>query len=199
MKPSIKIKTISGNELIPYVDEIAKLRIKIFKDFPYIYDGDFTYEKEYLQPYIEAKDSAFILVFDNGKVVGASTCIPLSEEVDLFKKPFSDKGMDINKIMYYGESVLLKEYRGQGIGVMFFEKREAYTKSFDKYNLATFCAVERTDDHPDKPLNYKPLDSFWKKRGFKKRDDIYTFLSWKDINHTNETKKKMIFWLKKLT
>ena len=198
MKSSIKIKTITGNDILPYVDEIAKLRIKVFNDFPYLYEGDYVYEKEYLQPYVKAEESAFILVFDENKVVGASTCIPLYDEIELFKKPFLKKNINLNTIMYYGESVLLKEYRGQGIGVTFFDYREAYTQSLVRFNTATFCAVERSPDHPGKPSDYVPLDSFWRKRGFEKRNDLYTWLSWKEAGQKKETKKKMIFWLKKL-
>jgi len=39
-------------------------------------DGDYDYEKKYLQLYIDTPESVIVLAFDGDKVVGASTAIP---------------------------------------------------------------------------------------------------------------------------
>ena len=36
-------------------DDIASLRLKVFKDFPYLYDGNIEYEHKYLERYSLSK------------------------------------------------------------------------------------------------------------------------------------------------
>ncbi len=33
-------KRLSGSQIAPYIDELAQLRITVFREFPYLYDGD---------------------------------------------------------------------------------------------------------------------------------------------------------------
>ena len=115
----LRLERLSGDKLNHFIPELAQLRIQVFRDWPYLYDGDLAYEEKYLQTYIEAPDSVIVLAFDGDKVVGASTGIPLQHETDEVKAPFIAAGYDVSKIFYCGESVLLSEYRGQGAGVAF--------------------------------------------------------------------------------
>ena len=78
----LRLERLSGDKLNQYIPELAELRIRVFRDFPYLYDGDLTYEEKYLQTYIEAPDSVIVLAFDGDHVVGASTGIPLKYETD---------------------------------------------------------------------------------------------------------------------
>src|SRR5690606_21758489 len=102
---------------------------------------------------------------------GACTALALEEEADFVQAPFLEAGMDIGEIFYFGESVLLPQYRGQGIGVRFFEEREAAAREFG-YPVCCFCAVARPEDHPLKPEDYVPLDNFWRNRGYEKRPEL---------------------------
>lgn len=116
----LELKRLSGEALNQFIPELARLRIEVFRDFPYLYDGDPDYEARYLQTYIEAPDSVIVLAFDGDKVVGASTGIPLRYETDEVKAPFIKAGIDVDSVFYCGESVLLSQYRGKGAGVAFF-------------------------------------------------------------------------------
>ena len=86
----LTFKRLSGPALNQYIDELAQLRMQVFRDFPYLYDGDLAYEARYLKTYIEAPDSVIVLAFDGDKVVGASTGVPLRHEMDEVKQPFLD-------------------------------------------------------------------------------------------------------------
>jgi len=46
MAKDIRIERRSGVDLIPYIADLARLRIQVFRDFPYLYDGDLGYEKK---------------------------------------------------------------------------------------------------------------------------------------------------------
>lgn len=117
----LRLGTFTGSAAKPYIPELATLRMTIFRDFPYLYEGDLAYEEKYLSSYMASPDSFLAVVFDGDKVVGATTAIPLLQETGEFKKPFLEHGYDLTKIFYFGESLLYPQYRGQGIGVRFLK------------------------------------------------------------------------------
>lgn len=189
---------LNGTGARRFVQDIANLRLKVFYEFPYLYEGSLSYEEKYLETYFRAKHSFIYLIEDNGKMVGATTSIWASEEEESFKKPFADYGINPEAIFYFGESVLLPAYRGRGLGKEFFLERENYAKSLPFIEYLAFCAVVRPTDHPERPAGYGPLDSFWQQMGFYKEDKLVTSYTWKDRGEDKETSKKMQFWLKKI-
>jgi GNAT superfamily N-acetyltransferase len=94
--------------------------------------------------------------------------------------------------------VLLKGYRGRGIGHGFFDEREKHARSFGTYSHASFCSVVRPANHPLRPADYVPLDAFWRKRGFEKMEGMVGSFAWLDIGETRKTEKPMQFWIKAL-
>lgn len=196
MSKTIRIERWSGKALEQYIPELARLRIEVFRDFPYLYDGDYDYEKKYLKTHIESPSSVIVLAFDGDKVVGASTAMAMRDEAEEMQRPFIENGYDLNDIFYCSESVLNKDYRGLGIGVRFFEEREAHAQELGGFKTIAFCCVERPENHPRRPQNHVPLDAFWTKRGYVKHPELKTSYSWKDLDDTEETPKPMTFWLK---
>lgn len=193
-----KFHRLSGEQARAFVEELAHLRLKVFFDFPYLYEGNLDYEKDYLETYFKAKHSFVFLVEDQGKIVGATTSIWAEEEVENFKKPFQDNGIDPKTVFYFGESVLLNEYRGQGLGKIFFDERERFARSLPFIKVLSFCAVVREDTHPLRPSNYRPLDTFWHSQGFRKAEGIVSHYEWKDRDQNQSTFKDMQFWTKTL-
>ncbi len=194
----IRFAELRGPQANEYLTDLANLRMRVFRDFPYLYEGDIEYEKNYLKTYFASHNSFVALCYDDQKVVGACTAILLSEEQAEFQKPFLQKGMDPKKICYFGESVLLSDYRGKGIGNTFMDLRLKFATEFPEVNLVAFCAVIRDDHHPLRPKNYSPLDEFWQKRGFAKMPNFITEYSWRDVGDNSESTKKMQFWSKKI-
>ena len=191
----IRVQSLWGKDIIEYKNELAQLRLKVFRDYPYLYDGTIEYEEEYLETLIESPQSILAVAFDHDRVVGASTGMPLKYETDEIKQPWLKEVIDIEKVFYFSESVLLKEYRGLGIGVKFFEEREKWARQLD-YKLATFCGVIRAKEDPNKPENYVTLDRFWKNRGYQKKVGVICTLTWKQIDESQESAKNLQFWYK---
>lgn len=191
----IKVESLHGDEIIQYKNELAHLRLKVFRDYPYLYDGTIEYEEAYLETLIESPESILVVALDHEKVIGASTGMPLKDETEEIKRPWLEKGEDIDIVFYFSESVLLKEYRGQGIGVRFFEERERWARHLG-YKIATFCGVIRDKEDPHKPENYTTLDRFWKNRGYQKKEGFICTMSWKQIDEPQESAKKLQFWYK---
>lgn len=193
----LSIARLTGDEMRARLDDLARLRIAVFRAWPYLYKGTMGHEREYLPRYAEARTGTLVVARDGERIVGASTALGLDEEGDTVRAPFEAAGMDHSRIFYFGESVLLPEYRGQGVGVRFFEEREAAARAHG-YSHAAFCSVMRPEDHPARPADYVPLDGFWARRGYVKRPDLVGTFHWKDIGDAGESAKPMVYWMKTL-
>jgi len=192
----IEFRLLKGSDISKYKSELASIRIEIFRDFPYLYEGDLEYEEKYVKVYERSKESLVVLAVHEGRVVGATTALPLRDETDYLKKPLVENNFSIDNIFYFGESILKNQYRGLGVGKKFFEFRERHAMSFKKYSTTCFCAVTRPENHPSKPSTYAPLDNFWINMGYKKDPRLIASFPWKDIGDAIETEKPMTYWLK---
>lgn len=195
---SLIVEPVTGDALKVVLPDLARLRIRVFRDWPYLYDGTEEYEREYLAKFIAAKGAVCVVARDADTIVGASTASPMAETDVEFITPFKNAGYDISKVFYCGESVLLGDYRGQGVGNRFFDEREAHARRLGGFEISTFCRVVRPDDHPMKPADYRPLDAFWHKRGYKPVEGLVAYYAWKDIGEREETTKPLQFWTKAL-
>ncbi len=195
---TITVTSLTGEDIKSVLPDLARLRIVVFRDWPYLYDGTLDYEETYLAKFAKAKGAVCVVARDGDQIVGASTGAPMIEHADEFGAPFKAAGYDISKIFYCGESVLLKSHRGHGLGVAFFDHREAQAYKLGGFTHSTFCRVVRPDDHPLKPKDYIALDRFWTKRGYAPVDGLVATYDWKDIDQNGETVHHMQFWMKKL-
>ncbi len=194
---NLRLESLRGAEIARHVDALAALRITVFREWPYLYEGSPEYETRYLQTYLKCPRSLAILVWDGANVVGASTVQPLADAPLDMQQPFLDSRMDLSRVDYFGESVLLRAYRGQGLGVKFFELREAHARSLG-LSVCAFCAVQRDETDSRKPADYVANDTFWNKRGYRKQPDLLTSLNWPDIGESSGSDKPMTFWTREL-
>lgn len=195
---TVRVEALTGPALTEALEDLGRLRIEVFREWPYLYDGTLAYERKYVARFAAAPGSAVIVARDQDRIVGAATAAPMANHADEFAAPFRARGYDIKRIFYFGESVLLAAYRGQGLGHAFFDGREAHARALGGFTHATFCAVVRPFDHPLRPADYRPLDAFWMKRGYAKIDGLVTTYAWKDIDRPTETEKTMQFWMREL-
>ena len=191
----VHIETVTGAAVTPWLDPLASLRIRVFREFPYLYDGDPAYERDYLAGYAASPDSIVVLALDAGNVVGASTGVPLVHADAAFQAPFLARGMAPETVFYLGESVLEPAYRGRGLGHAFFDQRERQASALGAL-YTSFCAVVRPEDHPARPADYRPLDSFWRGRGYQPAAGMTTRFPWRELGESAESHKQMQFWLR---
>lgn len=194
----LKTKTYHGKAIESVFEPLGKLRIAVFRSFPYLYEGSLDYELAYLKIYSESESAFLFAVFDGPEMVGATTCIPLSDETSEVQAPFVEAGIPVDAVFYFGESILLEPYRGQGLGHRFFDERERHARSFGNFTHTSFCAVVRPDAHPAKPTGYQPLDAFWAKRGYQPIPDLQASFEWLDIGEPMPTQKPMQFWWRQI-
>lgn len=205
---ALTITSHRGNDVIPFLNDLGRLRIEIFRDFPYLYAGRMEYESDYTNMYKECRNSFFTVVTDGEQVIGISTAVPLIETAEIIHSCFSEAGKDLHDFFYFGESVLDPHYRGRGIYKALFDAREEEAKR-QGYKYATFIAVMRDQDDPAKPQNYQPLDETWTRYGYQ-RLNLYITIPYPTVARTSPATQKMLnnegdivphnlqFWYKEL-
>lgn len=193
----METRVLTGPALDAALDDVAALRIAVFRDWPYLYEGTLDYERRYLESYRTSPGAVVVGAFDGPRLVGAATGTPLEDHAEDFATTLAATGLALNAVFYCAESVLLPEYRGRGLGHAFFDAREAHARALGRSHSA-FCAVIRPADHPMKPDTYRPLDAFWRKRGYAPLPGVIAHFRWTDVGATGETEKPLQFWGKPL-
>ena len=193
----IRVEPLTGPALDAALDDVARLRIAVFRDWPYLYDGDAAYERRYLESYRTSPGAIVVGAFDGETLIGAATGTPMTDHADEFAAAFEGTDLDLSTIFYCAESVLLPAYRGQRLGHAFFDRREAHARALG-FTRTAFCGVQRPADHPLKPAAYRPLDAFWRKRGYAPLPGVVAQFRWKDIDQPVETDHPLQFWLRAL-
>lgn len=197
MEDTIKVVSFTGDAIVPLIPEIARLRIEVFAEYPFLYEGELAYEEKYLKKFTAMRDAIVVVAFDREKIVGLSTGYPFCYDSEEFQQIFRSSGRDPKDYYCFGESVLQKRYRGTGIGKQFFDEREGHVRRLSTYRSLCFYTAMRPAHDPKRPKDYRPLDEFWKKRGFVKHPELVGEISYPEIGEKGPTPKKMVFWIKK--
>lgn len=194
---TIRVAPVTGAGLAEALPALARLRIAVFRDYPYLYDGDAAYEADYLAHFAAADGAVIVVAHDGEDIVGAATAAPLGAQDAAWQQPLAAAGFAIARTFYFGESVLLAGYRGRGIGHAFFDHREAQARQCGAMHAA-FCSVLRPADHPDRPAGYRPLDAFWRSRGYAPLDGVTASFDWKTVDSTTEEAHRLQYWTRAL-
>lgn len=198
MVPPLRIETLPAADAAPLLPALARLRVAVFRDWPYLYDGDAASEAEYLAPFMRSPSAGLVVAFDGDVPVGCATGLKLVEAGDDISAPFAGAGLDPAAHFYFGESVLLPGYRGRGAGVAFFAAREAHARAVSDCRFATFCAVRRAADHPLRPDGAGDLHDFWRRRGYAPVAGLSCVMAWKQVDSAGEVANTLDFWRRAL-
>lgn len=194
---SITVRSLVGAEMLSVLDEFARLRVQVFRDFPYLYDGDAAYEAQYLAGYGAHPHTIMVGAWDGTALVGAATAMPLTAHDDAARLSLPNGAPPARDVFYCAESVLLPDYRGQGIGHAFFDHREASARD-NGYGWSAFASVIRPATHPLRPADYRPLEGFWRARGYAPLEGAVMDIAWTDIGETEQSTKELQVWLRPL-
>ncbi|MCE2565149.1 GNAT family N-acetyltransferase [Komagataeibacter sp. FNDCF1] len=195
---SLTVETMTGAGIASVIPALARLRITVFREWPYLYAGDDpVYEEAYLAPYVNSPGTAIIIARHGTEIVGASTCLPLKDEAPAIQAPFARRGLALEPFFYFGESVVLPQWRGHGLGKRFFMEREKQARRMGA-GFAVFCAVRRAPDHPQRPANAPSLHEFWRRRGFVPLPAVSCSFTWREPGSPEERDHDLDFWIKPL-
>jgi len=187
------VRALSGDEILPWLDAVAELRMTVFREWPYLYAGDVGYERDYLSRYGRSARSVLVLAMVGDALIGASTGLPLADEDPAFQRPFVDLDVAIERVFYFGESIVLPQWRGQGIGHRFFDLRQAHARALGGFDMTAFAAVDRAEQDPRRPPNHRGNEVFWRKRGYVRQPGMTMLLRWNEID-VGDVPHPMTFW-----
>lgn len=189
------VERLTGDTVEAALDDLAQLRITVFRAFPYLYDGDAAYEAHYMRSYRDNPRAVLVVARDGGRIVGAATGMPLRDHGDASQ--LVGELPPRERVFYCAESVLLPEYRGRGTGHAFFDQREAFARDAG-FDYSLFCSVQRAENHPMRPDGYLPLDGFWRKRGYAPVPGAQARFHWTDVGDSEETPHHLQCWMRGL-
>lgn len=107
---------ITGTAIAGALDTLASLRLEIFREYPYLYDGRREDELDYLKSYAEAPDACVILAHAGGTVAGAVTGMPFIHEGAQMLAAIAGSRYSVENLYYVGELLLYPAYRNKGLG-----------------------------------------------------------------------------------
>lgn len=174
------------------------LRTKIFREYPYFYIGDEKTETEYADFYLKSPNSFLILVKEGQKKIGLVSGIPLVEMDEYFLTPFHRASLSLQPIFYLGEILLLKEFRGRGIGYRIYQAFEAEVRKLPRFTSIAILRMHDPKNDPRKPKDYKSLDPFWMRLGYTENPSLSLTIPYQEIGHTSKTDHFFTYSLKNI-
>lgn len=193
----LQVRTCAGEAIAAHLDDLARLRMTVFRDWPNLYDGDMGHEFEYLQRYLHTPHSIAVLVLDGPQVVGAATGMPMADESEALLAAFEQSSVDPGEVFHIGEFLLLPRYRGRGLGHRFFEELERHAHALGGFAYTGFGAVERAEDDPRRPPFHRGHEAFWRRRGYVPRAGVQATVAWREVG-VGEVPHTLDFWLRPL-
>ncbi len=199
---SLSMDVVQGQGLLPHVNTLAEMRINLFKNFPYLYAGSLN-EREigYVKRFAQNEHALLGIAQIENTVAGMLTGIPLVCDLEIVAHAdsiFAAAGLNAHEYYYFGDALVLQQFRNLGIARALFAVLEAKVKSLG-YKKACFLVEDGDEHHPMRPENFKQ-GLLWSKLGYKKTSILAT-MSWPTIQvngAVQECNHTLTFWIKDL-
>jgi GNAT superfamily N-acetyltransferase len=204
MKPesdSFTIKVLVDSELQKILPFIVEQRITLFREYPYLYEGNAKEENTYLTWFSKLPHSAVVVAYLGDDPVGFVTgtdFTAFSEHFEGSSDLFKRAGLNPWAYYYIAEIIILPSYRGNHLSKRLFDAIEAYAY---KCGYTASCFVTESHDvHPLKPKNYRSLEPLWADLGYA-QSSLFIHFSWLTIQPDTsgiQQEHKLDYWLKDL-
>ena len=175
----MEIEAIWGKQFRSYASAVTSMRLSIFREWPYFYAGDEKVEADYSRLYAESSNSLLIIGRENGKIIGVTTGLPLEELDPFYLTPFQKRS--VHSFFYLGEILLLKEFRGRGLGLQMHAAFESEVRKQARYNKIYILRILCDPKDPRKPKEDPDLDRFWHRLGYIERADLNLEIEYQEI------------------
>lgn len=194
---SLVVRSVVGEAIRPYLDNIAGLRAIVLREWPYLSSSGASSHAVSLQRLLESWQSIAVMVFDGDQMVGASIGAPLSDIRGPLHAALIAANREIDQTFHLGGSVLLRPYRGRGLGQGFFDQRESHARALGGFDTVTFCVVDRAADDPRRPPFGRSNDQFWASRGYRRREDLEIASRWDEVD-ASQVPHRLVAWSRPL-
>ena len=194
---NISEQFLQGAQIHDCLEDIAQLRLAIFKEYPYLYDGRLQDELEYLRHYAAHGEAIAIIAFCANNIAGAVTAIPLHCESNDMTAPFAATSYPVERVYYIGELLFYQDYRNQGLGTRLLSRIEQHVRKQMSYDYLASATVVRPDNDPLCPEGYVPIKRFLDRNRFVKLPGVTTHFTWKETDGMRRG-HEMQLWIKDL-
>lgn len=193
----LTLRVLQGRDAQPYCEKIASLRITMFKEYPYLYEGILEEETEYLEMYFRSFESLLFLVFDQEALVAFASALPLDQSIQELNTPLLEQKIHPRDCLYIGELMITSPYRGRGILRYFLDSYEKFAIR-KGYSHLIFMTIKRTLSHKMCPENYRNPDPIWQHFGYERLPHKPLILTWKQIDTRQQEKNELDLWGKNI-
>lgn len=200
VKPSAAtMHVLKGKELLSNIPELTKLRLTIYREYPYLYEGDPLFEESYVSLFANSSDALLIVAKVGNRIVGALSGLPLDSAQKEIQDVFLASKMKLKECYALCDVVVLKEYRNRRVATILYEEFANQLRKMKRYKKVVLWQIVRAQDDPKRPNDYFSPDNFFGKQGFKKHPEYTCVLRWKEISEKEERAHRFEFWLKDLS
>lgn len=144
---------------------LADLRVRIFREFPYLYDGTVEDECSNLRAYANSANSLITVMYDGIRHIAAMSCLPMQDAWGELVDNLSTQAVNISECLYIGEILMEKTHRGMGLGSRLFDFARMHAVRLNMKKLC-FFSVRRDHTHDARPADYLEPAELWQKWGF---------------------------------
>jgi len=196
------IKIITGDTLEQFLPFVATQAITTFKEYPYLYCGNYEEEINFRTLLAQSQDSAIAVAYYEQTPIGFVTGYTFTSFASHFEGSinlFTQANLNSEEYYYFGEIIIMPEHRGNQLSSKLFNALENYAQNLG-YKAA--CIVtEEHESHPLKPNNYQSLDPLWNLLGYKKTSLIIYFKwqTYQPDGNVIEEKHPLTYWIKEFT
>ncbi|MBN9263159.1 MAG: GNAT family N-acetyltransferase, partial [Hyphomicrobium sp.] len=75
---ALRVESLTGDAVRAAIPELARLRVAVFRDWPYLYQGTDDYERAYLANFAASQGAVIVVARDGDRVIGAATAAPMA-------------------------------------------------------------------------------------------------------------------------
>lgn len=193
----MEIRLLHGAAIAPYIDDLARLRLTVFREFPYLYDGNLDYEAEYLATYARSGRSLVVLALDGGQVVGASTGLPLVDETPSFSSPSWPRAATRPRSITSANRCCCRPTVARAWGALFHRARVLRPQA-GRVRLLRFLRGGAPGRAPAPAGRLQAVARFLAQPRLLHEPSLRTSYSWRDLDEQEQSAKIMSFWLKAL-
>lgn len=171
-----------------YLAQLAEMRIQVFREYPYLYEGNLDYEFDYLERYVQCPSAILLALLDSaGQAWGVCTGIPLIHEDPVLSAPIPGNHQSG---FYIGEVLILPQARGQGWGAKLLEAIIDLSQKLGFKQHYLYTVVEPAHNRP--PHYHSPA-KLWRKIGFEPTP-IQCSFEWKRWDQEHPQNHTMELW-----
>ncbi|MBN8828436.1 MAG: GNAT family N-acetyltransferase [Sphingobacteriia bacterium] len=202
----ITYKIFQNETASSYFDTIKTLRLKIRKEYPYLYIGT-NIENEDTSYYSRSNETILVVAFEDDKAVGLVIGLPLKDfkfkkdHLLVSRKLRQNLGEDILKYYYISELLVEENYRNQSVPETLIKTIEEKAKELKNYSIISFMTVEREDSHPLNSVTYFSENDLLRSLSYLPTGLLLPF-AWPTLQPNGKVKKDknyMQLWTKNLS